>query len=181
MEKEKMIYEGNNIPGWMSPTELQWLFETAAKMKHIVEIGPWAGRSTHALLTGCSKGLVTAVDTWDQESMKDWGDSAAARFTFFKNFRKFDNLNILEMPSLEAVNKFRNKSVDMVFIDHTHTYEVVKADIDAWLPKAKKIISGHDFSDNWPGVKQAVTERFSSAFQLCDSIWYVDLTTLKGI
>jgi len=175
------MYPGNNIPGWMSEAELQWLFKMASKMKSVVEIGSWAGRSTHAILSGCTKGLVTAVDTWDQESMEGYGNAATARMTFFANLRKFDNLNVRQMTSTEAVKEFRDKSVDMVFLDHTHTHPVVKEDIEIWLPKTKKILCGHDFSDNWPGVRQAVCEKFGTAFSLCESIWYVDLKTLKGI
>jgi predicted O-methyltransferase YrrM len=51
----------NKIQGWMSETELLWLFNTAKEMNSVVEIGSWKGRSTHALLSGC-KGTVYAVD-----------------------------------------------------------------------------------------------------------------------
>ena len=176
-----MSYEDNKIPGWMSIEDLQWLHEMATKMKHIVEIGSWAGRSTHALLTGCSKGLVSAVDTWDQSTMEGLGDAANARFLFHKNLRKFDNLNIMEMTSIEAAKKFKKKSVDMVFIDGLHDEKNFSADVEAWLPIAKKIICGHDFSVNWPDVQKVVRQKFGHVYQVAHEIWYVDLTTIKGM
>lgn len=49
---------------------------------------------------------------------------------------------------------------DMVYIDGDHSYEAAKADIEAWWPlvSQKGIIGGHDFDDQHPGVKEAVTE-----------------------
>jgi hypothetical protein len=62
------------------------------------------------------------------------------------------------MPSLEAVTRFKDESVDMVFLDGGHTYEEVKQDIKAWFPKTRWIMSGHDF--NRDDVKKAVIECF---------------------
>jgi GR25 family glycosyltransferase involved in LPS biosynthesis len=71
------------------------------------------------------------------------------------------------MKSLDAVSRFDDHSLDFVFIDASHEYEDVKADIIAWLPKIKPggILAGHDYYigdfDYYPGVKQAVNEEFS--------------------
>ena len=51
-----------------------------------------------------------------------------------------------------------DKEVDCVFIDGSHEYEDVKADINKFNPYAKHIIAGHDY--NYPTVKQAVDEIF---------------------
>ena len=62
--------------------------------------------------------------------------------------------------SSEVVSQFEDESLDVVFIDLTHTYESVKEDIGLWLPKVKRggILSGHDYEDSWPGVVKAVDE-----------------------
>lgn len=174
------FYVDSGIPGWMSCVELQWLYATAAHMDTIVEVGSWAGRSTHALLTAC-KGQVTAVDNWDQEVMKGWGDAAVARKMFIEKLGKIPHLRILEMPSLEAAKLFEDLSVDMVFLDGTHVYEPFRDDIVAWLPKTKKIICGHDFNNGHPGVEKAVVQIFGGAYQFCESIWSVNLAGFRAI
>jgi hypothetical protein len=83
------------------------------------------------------------------------------------------------MKSAEAAAFFRNRSVDMVFIDGGHRYEDVWGDIEAWLPKTRKLLCGHDYNHkHWPGVVQAVEEKFPGRFELVKqgcSIWYVRL------
>jgi predicted O-methyltransferase YrrM len=167
-------YEEHNIEGWMSIGELNWLHKTAGEMDSIVEIGSWKGRSTHALLSGC-KGKVIAVDTWKGtpgEAGQPFIDAESRDvFTedFMKNVGEFPNLEPMRMTSLEAAALIPDKSVDMVFIDGAHNYESVRDDIEAWLPKARKLICGHDYQ--WHGVQEAVTERFGGAFDTAETIW----------
>jgi len=158
--------EASPIEGWMDIDELEWLCETAEKMGTVVEIGAWKGRSTIALLRGC-KGVVFSVDPWRKhpEGYRE----------FLYNTSEFDNLAIFKMSSLKAASMFNGSPVDMVFIDANHEYESIKSDIEAWLPKTKKIICGHDYGDPLsPGVKQAVDEKFDDV-RWVNSIWYKEL------
>jgi hypothetical protein len=51
--------------------------------------------------------------------------------------------------------------VDMVFLDGDHRYKAVVADIEAWLPKTRKLLCGHDYGHpRYPGVARAVDEIF---------------------
>lgn len=167
-------YPGNRIFGWMHTEELQWLYAQAQKMTSIVEIGSWQGRSLHALLSGCAY-PVWAVDNWDEELMAPYGSAREAKEIFRINMAPFSNLTVLEMSSPEAAQRFKDGSVDMVFIDADHRYEAIKADIGAWLPKTEVLICGHDFSPNWPGVEQAVREIFGDNFGVIDHIWFKEL------
>jgi hypothetical protein len=166
----------NEIKGWMTRMELNWLYDTAKTMDSIVEIGSWMGRSTHALLSGCS-GSVTAVDTF--QGSRDEVDSTHAEAKevdihaeFMKNVGEFTNLVVAKKTSIEAAQEFEDKSIDMVFIDGCHQYEDVKEDIQAWLPKAKKMICGHDYDAH--SVQEAVTEIFGEVDEY-ESIWFVRL------
>ena len=151
----------NKIQGWMTDTDLLWLFDSAKSADSIVEIGSWRGRSTHALLSGC-KGTVYAVDhflgSFAEKQVSVPGSIENIYGEFMKNVGSFKNLEVLKMNSDMAVRQFDNNSVDMVFIDGNHTYEEALADIKLWLPKTKKIICGHDRA--CPTVIKAVKEIF---------------------
>jgi len=164
--KKRIEYQ-NFIQGWMEPIELAWLYVAANGMESIVEIGSWRGKSTHALLSGC-KGTVWAVDHFRGNKEHTKADKKDIYKTFLKNVGHFKNLRVLKMDSSEAVKKFKDNSVDMVFIDGSHAYDDVKEDIRAWYPKAKKIICGHDF--NFPPVYNAVRESLDKIF-FVETLW----------
>lgn len=73
--------------------------------------------------------------------------------------------HILRMDSLEAAERIPDGALDFVFIDADHTYEAVRADLQAWFPKVRPggLFSGHDYNSlrerrgQW-GVKRAVDE-----------------------
>ncbi len=50
--------------------------------------------------------------------------------------------------------------VDMLFVDGAHDYMNVRLDLEAFAPLVRKggIISGHDYSPDFPGVVRAVDE-----------------------
>src|ERR1700676_5252904 len=159
------------VPGWMNFFEMSWLAEQASKYCMIAEVGSWMGRTTMALAEN-TKGTVIAVDTWqgseeNQEFLKDKEPDY-----LYKEFRKnlaeqikAQTVIPMRMPSLEAAVHFRISGVKfgMVFIDASHDYENVKADILAWRPLIMKdgIIILHDYDWGYPGVVHAVRELIS--------------------
>jgi Methyltransferase domain len=162
---------GMGIFGWMTAKELLWLGDQAEKMDSIVEIGSLQGRSSYMLLSRCP-GYVYCVDTWDE---------GRAYPAFLKNCGRFSNLISVQKTSLEAAELLSD--FDMVFIDGSHEYEDVAADIAAWLPKTNKLICGHDYSNlvdyvDFPGVRKAVDEAFGKPpIRPPDTtIWAVELT-----
>lgn len=65
--------------------------------------------------------------------------------------------------SVDVADTFRDKVLDLVYIDANHTYDDVLADVYAWLPKLRDggILAGHDFTTEIPDVIRAVTDRFA--------------------
>lgn len=167
-------YNIPDIEGWMMDNEMQFLYTNAKAMKNIVEIGSWKGRSTHALASGC-KGSVFAVDHWkgnEENYLSDVAKKEDVYAQFLENTKEFKNIHVLKKDSLEAVEDFKDKSVDMVFIDAGHTYEACKRDIVHWLPKVKILICGHDYSPEFPGVVKAVTEVFGEPDGVAGTVWW---------
>jgi hypothetical protein len=67
--------------------------------------------------------------------------------------------------SYDIVHKFPDKYFDFIYIDATHIYECVKADLTQYLPKLKDdgLMCGHDYSERpgfsvIPAVDEFVSE-----------------------
>lgn len=159
----------------MSEKELTWLSEQASRHYAIVEIGSWQGRTTVALADN-TPGSVTAVDTWKgsvehQKALakqpQDW-----LYEQFLKHVAGRANVRAIRQPSLEAAASI-GETFDMIFIDASHDYENVKADILAWRPLLRKggLFCGHDFDAGRVGVVKAVSELVSNVRLVAGSIW----------
>lgn len=157
--------------GFMSVHELFWLATHAAQHKRIIEVGSWTGRSTRAL-TDNTSGTVYAIDTFagsEDGDLKDILEAHGGEWAwseFQKNTSEVENLRAYRMDSMSAATMLTPfDPFDMIFIDGCHSYEAVKADILAWLPRlsVNGLICGHDYTLTRPhclGVKQAVDEIF---------------------
>lgn len=90
------------------------------------------------------------VDTWQGDDFTKKYDNDV--YTIFSNtvekFYSNQNINMLKMTFDEAVERFDDKSIDLLHIDGSHYYEDVKRDFETWLPKVKDngIIMLHDVS-----------------------------------
>jgi hypothetical protein len=64
----------------------------------------------------------------------------------------------LFMNSIDAVENIPDNSLDFIYIDGDHRYEVVKKELELYCDKVKSngIIAGHDFNSANLGVVKAV-------------------------
>lgn len=168
---------GMGIWGWMHPVELEALISLASEMDSVVEIGCLHGRSAFALLTACP-GPVYCVDPWNDEADRSFPSfmGSCGHFPNLKAVRAYDSAELADEIG----------DVDMVFIDGSHTYEAILADIAAWLPHTRKVMCGHDYQNadgGYPDVKRAVHDVFGARVEPVEdtSIWLVDLEADRTI
>jgi hypothetical protein len=81
-------------------------------------------------------------------------------------------VKLMDMDILDFKINYADAAPSLVFLDADHSYLAVKSDIQWAKQVGAKIISGHDFSDEWPGVKKAVQEEFGSNFEVVESLWW---------
>ena len=145
-----------------------WLSGLAAQAERIVEVGVFTGRTT-GYLARHTTAQIWAVDHWRGPAAYP-GCDLVVNEKSERRFRRRLNrwiqggrVVVVKMESVEAAAfllEAHGPVFDLVFIDASHDYESVKADIEAWRPCVKPggILCGHDI--NWPGVQKAVHEVF---------------------
>lgn len=142
---------------------------------YTVEVGVYRGRSVVSVADVVRQRniAVRCVDTFEP-----YRDDPST--TLFEEFRAtLINAGIsgfvvpVKSRSVEAAAQIPYSSLDFVFIDGDHSYEAVRDDIKAWLPRVKKggWIGGHDYATE-DGVTKAVNEAFKEITGRPDSsIW----------
>jgi len=94
--------------------------------------------------------LVYCVDCYvTQDGRKHWQDFDILN-TRMNTQTKGKEWKFLGMTSVEAAKSFADESLDFVYLDASHDYKNVAADLRAWYPKLIKggLFAGHDFVNN---------------------------------
>lgn len=162
------------------------------------EIGSFIGESAKAIVDAVRGNCeLYCIDTWKGSPSDSTGLVAGevGHDRFYEAFcencaAEIEGRSIIAKrgASLEQVKTFNDRALDLVFIDAEHTYEAVKADIEAWLPKVREggILCGHDYGplaqasgeELFPGVRKAVDEAFGDrvTHHTGTNIWSVVVT-----
>lgn len=172
MSTDQMEHFYNNIEGWFSYDYIyKHVVDTAEDGELFVEVGSFKGRSSAYLAVEIhnsgKKIQLDCIDTWVGSIEHQEGGECEVKEvvegtlyeTFLKNIEPVKEIiRPVRMTSLEAAATYEDNSIDFIMIDGEHTYEAVKADINAFLPKMKNggVMTGDDaFSD---AVRQAAQE-----------------------
>ena len=161
--------EIDRIAGYMSRPECEWLASTASKVYSWTELGGYCGRSIMAVALHLPKGAsLRVVDLY-------LGQCMAAGQTLFTTYNEITQKRpdltwiLVRMDSARAAEVL--PETEVCFVDASHAYENVKADILAWQSKSD-ILCGHDYGyEAWKGVKQAVDELLPDPERPAGSIW----------
>lgn len=168
--------EKPNVPtddhGWFTngPTLSKFV---SPQNKVVVELGSWLGSSTRFILQHAINAKVIAIDHWSN-NIKDYGNGGSTDAssdpgiekigtlweTFLVNCWDYkDRLYPVRAYTQDGLKKLKDYDIvaDVVYIDASHSYEDVLADItlsrELW-PNAQ--IVGDDYT--WESVRRAVHE-----------------------
>ncbi len=172
------IYQ--HIQGWFDFQKFYFdLIDQSKDGYHIVEVGTWKGKSAAYLAVEIinSKKQIKfdCVDTWNgSEEHKDKAspfyepllEQADDLYNHFLNNIKpvKSVINPIRLSSIDAAVKYKDNSLNCVFLDAAHDYNSICQDINIWLPKVKGggILAGHDIRHE--PIQKAVTEAFNDDF-----------------
>lgn len=172
-----------HVPGIMQLLEKVGITAAGGCIRRMAEIGVAQGKTSAYLLAKHPNLHLLMIDPYTECITPRVTTAVATMETYMVQAKRAtdpyrDRRRLMVMNSLEAANMIRWTSLDLVFIDGNHSYESVKADIDAWEPKlqSKGILAGHDYNRGHCGVMKAVdewasTSRISVAF-LPNRIWW---------
>lgn len=129
------------------------------------EIGVEVGAFSKHLIQDNPNLKLYSIDSWTEYGLKD-GKSQRRLDDYYERAKiKLApyNCQIIKDFSMNAVKRFKDESLDFVYIDAAHDYSYVKEDIREWSKKVRKdgIVSGHDyfiFKSGNDGVVRAVDE-----------------------
>jgi len=136
----------------------------------VVEIGVFAGHLSHFLLRDCPFIKLLGIDPYvgsDGTFPGNFSKTLDADVALYKAASVMESYGergqLWPTTSEVATAEIQDGSVDAVFVDGCHLYDCVRQDLELWLPKMRRgvpvLVSGHDFSPQWPGVVRAVHEQ----------------------
>src|SRR6266550_1354836 len=118
--------------------------------KVFVELGVWKGESYFSFCQSAADHRIPTqcygIDTWRGDvHMGDLDREIGIEVAEY-NWRYSSFSELRTTTFAEAVNEFADGTIDLLHIDGAHTYEDVKRDFEAWLPKvsAEGIVLLHD-------------------------------------
>ena len=179
------------------------LRELAKDKRFIIEIGTFFGGSAATMLDASDAEMI-CVDTFAGTPGNETAGISKHLMLPYAAYRleRFgDRVSIIVASSQQAARFIPPGIADLIFLDANHSYENVKADIAAWMPKLKAggVFAGHDYykwSDTYTdaelaalghlqcdpdstvhcGVVMAMREAFEQFETMGDgdcSVWYV--------
>lgn len=183
------------VHGWTREVQLRYLMRQVRALPDralVVELGVWQGRSVLAMAEACrgTSKRVFAIDPWVDY---DEGGGAVSGYLARYGVTSFEEVYeafvahcrrlalepwivTVRAPSVETARAWRHGPVSLVFVDASHHYDAVRADLEAWVPLVRPdgIVCGDDWE--WDSVRRAVEDFVARhpghVIELpCDNTW----------
>jgi len=139
--------------GWVGHIPFAfWVIETL-KPAVFVELGTHTGNSYFSFCQSVNSNRLPtkcyAVDTWKgDEHAGFYDDTVFAEVATYNENQYHSFSRLIRMTFDDALSTFSDNSIDLLHIDGLHSYEAVKHDFNAWLPKLshRGVILFHDIN-----------------------------------
>ena len=180
------------IEGWLDFDDLyDRIFQSASNGSHFVEIGCWLGKSSCYMAEKIKEDgkliRFDCIDIWNTgetgkayEDMLNMNDGNVLGL-FVNNLKSagvINYMNLIQLSTFEAVNIYKDDSLDFIFIDNNHEAGHVYRELNLWHNKVKSggIIAGHDYyaHQDWnvaKAVNTFVAERDLKLEVMTNSFW----------
>lgn len=185
MSREEILATASKIQSWSNKAERSYLYELASaaisERGAAADVGVWKGQSAFIVGNICKyrNANLYAIDVFTDENDLVGIGKGKGEVPISNGMNIFEQAkaNLMFLPvlfikgsTLEGAKQIPNGVLDFCFIDADHSYETVKADILAYLPKMKKggLLCGDDWENG--GVAQAVKEVIGEV-DVQHSIW----------
>lgn len=148
------------------------IVEVASRPGPIVEIGTLVGRTTTEIaIADQQRHKIVTVDnySWNPWALAPHQHRATTQ-QVLRYLQATDRLELIDKDKADFFRHYADQPPALVFLDAWHTYEETKKDIEWARSVRASVIAGHDYSDQFPGVKQAVDE-FGGPQRLVDRLW----------
>lgn len=115
------------------------------------EVGVYRGENACQMLNMIPELTLHCVDSWrpfiDNKSERNHHSNFRKTRRNLKEHIESGRAKIIRKSSMGAVRKFKNESLDFVYIDANHRFDFVMRDIIEWSKKVRVggIVSGHDY------------------------------------
>ncbi|MDR2990346.1 MAG: glycosyltransferase [Burkholderiaceae bacterium] len=152
--------------GWTEHVPFAFWMVAAQRPRTMVELGTHHGVSYFAFCQAvkalAARTRCFAVDTWEGDDHAGFYDESVFLGVQAKNKEYAQFSTLLRTTFDEALPQFDDGSIDLLHIDGLHTYQAVKHDFMAWLPKLsdRAVVLLHDTNvkDGTFGVYQLLAE-----------------------
>jgi len=130
----------------------------------MIEIGCYMGDSTKIFADSGRFTKIYAVDPWvagyDDRDAASRSDFKYVETAFDQFADEYDIVEKIKMTSNDALSKFDNHSVDLVYIDGDHRAEAVKNDIRNYrdIIRPGGYLAGHDWTNAKVGPAKEIRE-----------------------
>ena len=137
------------------------------------EIGVNRGRHSKAMCKNIPGLKLFAVDPWIAYPVRNNQARQDRCFNEAKTVLAPHDVKIIKQSSMEAVQKFKDKSLDFVYIDGDHSFDAAMLDLIMWSAKVKigGIVAGHDYAPHFADRVVTAVDAYVKAHNI--NPWYL--------